>query len=210
MRRQRNILLCLITIAVMTMMLSCAFPNSESPSPPRAPTATAGPHRAKPTIAAEPPEATTRSNVEVWQWALGRSWDDPVLSPYFADLKQDGTYRSLVVVDNGFKLLFDPRSGRVAAVLLYNDEARLGLPPGNLFGAYPGRLPGGLTWDMTGPDVVNQLGEPDTSYTAGANVQMSFTWYNVDGYQLIVTLNSSHRSEFPTAPIHNIQITRTE
>jgi hypothetical protein len=141
---------------------------------------------------------------DVWEWAIGRSMDDPTITPYLADLTDDDAVGGAMVKELGFELLIDS-TGTVTRVMLVNDERRLGYTE-NTFAAYDGRLPGGLTWDMTTPDVIGTLGEPDTSYTAGMGAEATLTYADVDGHQVVVSLAARHQSEIPTSLIHTITV----
>lgn len=141
---------------------------------------------------------------EIWQWALGRSLDDPQLRPYTANLDQDEAN----VQPAGFQLFFGA-SGTVTSVTLFNDEAELGLGAGSSsFSAYPGTLPGGLEWTDTARDVVEALGEPDESYTTGYGVEASFSYADWRGYDLEIRLAARHQADLWTSPMHCITVTQ--
>jgi hypothetical protein len=138
---------------------------------------------------------------EIWQWALGRRLDDPALQPYTASTKGDAAH----VQSEGFTLHFDAAMA-VYSVSLYNDESALGFGSENTFAAYPGELPGGLSWSMSAADVVERLGEPDTAYTTGYGVEMSFTYRDVDGYAIEIRLAARHQADLWPSPMHVIDV----
>ncbi|HET8657541.1 MAG TPA: hypothetical protein VFM55_00915 [Micromonosporaceae bacterium] len=138
---------------------------------------------------------------EIWQWALGRDLDDPALRRYTANLKGDAAH----VKSEGFTLHFDAAM-TVYSVTLFNDEAKLGWGPGDTFRAYRGQLPGGLSWDMTAADVVNTLGQPDQAYTTGYGVELSFTYQDVDGFEIEIRLVARHQRDLWPSPMHSIDV----
>ncbi|HYN30275.1 MAG TPA: hypothetical protein VES95_10465 [Dermatophilaceae bacterium] len=152
----------------------------------------------------EPPRPTQEQG-EVWEWAIGRSMDDPAISPYLANLMDDDAGGGAMVKELGFELLL-ASSGTVTGVMLVNDERSLGYSE-NTFAAYDGRLPGGLTWDMNTAEVLEALGEPDTSYTEGYGAEATLTYADVDGHQVVVSLAARHQSDIPTSPIHTMTVT---
>ncbi len=144
---------------------------------------------------------------EIWVWSLGRNMNDPSLARYLLDLDADDVGGGAMVKSLGFELKLDS-SGTVYGVMLVNDEVAIGLPAGNTFQAYPGRLPGGLNWRMTAAEVVRVLGNPDDAYTAGYGVELSFTYRDVGGYALKISLAARHERDLWTSPMHTIDVAR--
>jgi hypothetical protein len=94
---------------------------------------------------------------EIWEWALGRNaFNDPDLARYTGGVgRQAGvplgdnvigiyTADEAVNLAGGFKLI-PWADSTIGSVELYNSDGQ--------FQAYPGRLPVGLSWDMTGADI---------------------------------------------------------
>ncbi len=65
-------------------------------------------------------------------------------------------------------------------------------------------LPAGLSWSDTATDVLNKLGQPDQSYTAGYGVEAFFTYSNWNGRTLRINLVARHQQELPNSPMHTI------
>lgn len=132
--------------------------------------------------------------------------DDPALSEYTRDLFDDDMGGGAMVKSEGFELNLDS-SGTVHSVTLFNDENSLGFS-GNTFSAYDGQLPAGLSWNETATDIVNLLGQPDDSYTAGYGVELSFTYSDRNGYTLVINLAARHQRDLWTSPMHSIDVSR--
>lgn len=132
---------------------------------------------------------------EVWQWALGQNvWEDPL---YTLSQEQSFSPGSTDVYANtlGFSLTPDEQ-GVVRVVTLFN--------AGTGMVAYPGRLPGGLDWSMTGSDLVAELGEE--TLTAIDGVPFSFSTVTTDGYQLDVYVAALHQDELAGAAMTEIAV----
>lgn len=147
---------------------------------------------------------------EIWEWALGRNaFTDPDLAPYTQGLGRTatcdygscGSFTSTEVVElaDGFKLIPGADS-TIRTVELYTSDGQ--------FQAYPGRLPVGLDWGMTGADVAAMYGDsfnfvPDSTHFN----PVAFRGVSGDGRYLIeIDFAVFNPAQVPGAPLHKIAV----
>lgn len=138
-------------------------------------------------------EEADQPSGEVWQWAFGQNvWEDPLLTisqeQHFSPGNTD-IYANTM----GFSLTPDEQ-GTVVIVTLFNEDTGMV--------AYPGQLPGGLDWSMTGGDLMAMLGQESLSAIDG--VPFSFSAVTNDGYDLELYVAASHMEDLPAAPLSSI------
>jgi hypothetical protein len=129
---------------------------------------------------------------EVWQWAFGMSvFEQPL---YKITQEQDFRpgHTDITMNTLGFSLTPDEQ-GRVVVVTLFNEDTGMK--------AYPGALPGGLDWSMTGADLLGLLGEG-----SAFGLTYQFTAGTSDGYSLEIAMSTRHEDELPSASIKSITV----
>lgn len=187
----------LAMLVLPILISSCTTGNGPDNSP-----ATESPGTQTPS--SEPSSTADAPVGEIWQWAIGMDMDDPALAEYMGFLFEDEMGGGAMVKSEGFELNLDS-SATVRSVTLFNDESRLGFSE-NTFSAYKGELPAGLSWDNTATNVVELLGQPDESYTAGYGVELSFTYLDWEGYRLEISLAARHQQDLWDSPMHTIDV----
>lgn len=132
---------------------------------------------------------------EVWQWAFGQNvWEDPLytlskeqaFSPGITDI-----YANTM----GFSLTPDEQ-GIVRVVTLFNE--------GTGMVAYPGELPLGLDWSMTGGELVDLLGQESLNAVDG--IPFSFSVVTSEGYGVDVDVAATHQEDLSDAPMTSITV----
>jgi hypothetical protein len=199
MKRPATRLLLLAGASAIAVAAAGCGPGS-SPEPPAPPPVTSQ--------APAPPATVPTPAGEIWQYALGMSWDDAAIAGYTQDFGRysgDGDDPTGHVRSQGFILDIDA-AGVVAAVKLVNDEAALGYGEG--YHAYRGRLPFGLTWSDSAADVQAALGDP-VAVTGGAGLDVDWTYQATDGTTVILSFKAGDQfgtSLAPDAPLHIISV----
>jgi hypothetical protein len=163
------------------------------------------------TVAAAAPQG------EIWEWALGReAFNDPDLAPYTRGLGATiggpcpydycppaYTVTEAVVADKGFKLVPTGAEQVIGTVELYNKD--------NVFQPYPGRLPFGLTWDMTADQIGLVYNGPNMVPGSGNITPITFESLTPDGrYDVQVEFNVFwfHADQLPNSRMHKIAVSR--
>lgn len=134
---------------------------------------------------------------EIWQWAFGQNvWEDPL---YALSKEQNFSPGATDIYANtlGFSLTPDVQ-GNVAVVTLFNQ--------GTGMEAYPGALPGGLNWSITGGDLLDILGDGSA---VGPYPTYEFQAFTDDGYELTISTNAMHEEELPYASMTSITVRPT-
>ncbi|MCA1781208.1 MAG: hypothetical protein ABR500_03250 [Dermatophilaceae bacterium] len=123
---------------------------------------------------------------EIWQWAVGQNvWEDPLYALSREQLPPGAT--DIYAHTLGFSLTPDVQ-GSVAVATLFNQ--------GTGMEAYPGALPGGLDWSITGGDLLDILGDGSA---VGPYPTDEFLEFTDDGYELTISTNAMHEEELPYA-----------